>query len=151
MCKIGVLAIGADLYHSASQHFQTLLFLLQNEQSIRRVLFDLAAHFFALGALVLTFRGRVNRRSAARIVFPVLAVRFAMELEELQRAKAARVGGEGEAGGQVFSLGEILLLTKSMMFVGITAKLAMGKDTSCIDHDEWLPKRQGTQEHNHQS
>lgn len=136
MCKIGILAIGMDLYQSAFEHFQNVvLTLLQqrddhNQPSIQRSdLMDLAAHLLALLTLVQAFRGRVNRQATGRIVFPVLAVKAAFEFVKVDSSFGSISGVKG-----------ILALIKSVLFLIITAKLAIGKDKSYVAHDEWFPK-----------
>jgi hypothetical protein len=138
MCKIGVLAIGVDLYLSAFDHFQALLNLLQYQQSIRNVALDLAAHFLALMTLVQTFRGRVNRQTAGRIVAPVLAVKAFLELQAMRRGMWERGGLDvGSVGGLV----DILGLAKTALFLFMTTKLGLGKDASFVGPDEWFPKQ----------
>mmetsp|Transcript_15476 Transcript_15476/g.23484 ORF Transcript_15476/g.23484 Transcript_15476/m.23484 type:complete len:149 (-) Transcript_15476:442-888(-) len=140
MCKIGILAIGLDLYQSAFEHFQNVVLILlqqhhqqrddHNQPSIQRSdLMDLAAHFLALLTLVQAFRGRVNRQATGRIVFPVLAVKAAFEFDKVDGSFGSISGVKG-----------ILALIKSVLFVIITAKLAIGKDKSYVAHDEWFPK-----------
>ena len=142
MCKIGILAIGIDLYLSAFQHFQTLLILLQQLQQQQHphehgsrqqyhAMMDLAAHFLALMTLVQAFRGRVNRQATGRIVFPVLAVKAVLELDALQQ--------RGVLGGYNYHLKDILEVAKSLVFLIITFKLAFGKDKSYVAYDEWFP------------
>ncbi|KAL7527311.1 hypothetical protein ACHAWF_002129 [Thalassiosira exigua] len=143
MCKIGVLAIGVDLYTSAFQHFQVLLIVLQQQQDMRRVAVDLAVHFLALMTLVQTFRGRVNRQVAGRITFPVLAVKFALELGRLAR----EVSGGEDAIGPIFVVKEFLVIAKSVVFLMITGKLAFGKDSSYVAHDEWFPRKRQKSDH----
>lgn len=93
---------------------------------------DLTAHFVALMTLVLALRGRVNRQATGRVVFPVLAVKFVLEMEASQWQQKQV---------STFSVHEILVIVKSVMFLIITAKLAFGKDTSYVASDEWLPKK----------
>jgi len=105
---------------------------------------DLAAHFLALMTLVQAFRGRVNRQATGRIVFPVLAVKAALELDALQQPGVLGDGdGNVSVGGSShynFRLKDILEIAKSLVFLIITFKLAFGKDKSYLAPDEWFPK-----------
>lgn len=147
MCKIGVLAIGVDLYTSAYKHFQTVLYLSQRQLSYKNTAMDLIAHFVALVTLVQTFRGRVNRQTCGRVVFPVLAVKFVLELELLRHKHQKQDDSSAHIG-----LIDILTLVISVIFLTITANLAFGSDKSYVAHDEWLPKKKSckqTQNHDY--
>ncbi len=158
MCKIGVVSIGIDLYNSAYQQFVTLLLHFQlisplenasktviADGSIRNVILSLTAHLLALMTLVQTFRGRVNRQVAGRVVFPVLAVKFMLQLEGIQRRQKfqQQQEQEGDVLGiqQILGVKEVLILIKSIVFIVITAKLAFGKDISYVEYDEWFPRK----------
>jgi len=145
MCKLSILALGADLYYSAFKHFETLTIIIQYGQqvlppgsnSILRILMDMTAYFIALMTLVLTFsfRGRVNRHIAGRIVLPVLTVKFMLEIQQLQQQRQ-----QGEHGKIELSNMETIMFLKSVLLITITAKLAFGSDKSKVEANEWLPK-----------
>lgn len=143
MCKLSILALGADLYYSAFKHFETLTIIIQYGQqvlppgssSIYRILMDMTAYFIALMTLVLTFRGRVNRHIAGRIVLPVLTVKFMLEIQQLQQQRQ-----QGEHGKIELSNMETMMFLKSVLLITITAKLAFGNDKSKVEANEWLPK-----------
>ena len=143
MCKLSILALGADLYYSAFKHFETLTIIIQYGQqvlppgsnSILRILMDMTAYFIALMTLVLTFRGRVNRHIAGRIVLPVLTVKFMLEIQQLQQQRQ-----QGEHGKIELSNMETIMFLKSVLLITITAKLAFGSDKSKLEANEWLPK-----------
>jgi len=143
MCKLSILALGADLYYSAFKHFETLTIIIQYGQqvlppgssSIYRILTDMTAYFIALMTLVLTFRGRVNRHIAGRIVLPVLTVKFMLEVQQLQQQRH-----QGEHGKIELSNMETMMFLKSVLLITITAKLAFGNDKSKVEANEWLPK-----------
>ena len=100
---------------------------------------DLTAHFVALMTLILTFRGRVNRQTAGRVVLPVLVVKFMLEVEVLQRQHKVHDGGETQI---MLSRNDTLMFLKSVLFLTIIVKVAFfDKDTTCIACDEWLPMR----------
>mmetsp|Transcript_19188 Transcript_19188/g.32923 ORF Transcript_19188/g.32923 Transcript_19188/m.32923 type:complete len:140 (-) Transcript_19188:284-703(-) len=134
MCKVGIIAIGVDLYDSAYQHFQSLLLILEaHGQHKHFLLLDLAAHFVALMTLTQCFRGRLNRQSTGRVVFPVLAVKAASSLlEEWEKG-----------GGGSLSFKAIPVIAKTVVFLIITGKLAFGNDKSYVEPDEWFPKTKG--------
>lgn len=142
MCKLSILALGADLYYSAFKHFETLTIIIQYGQqvsppgssSILRILMDMTAYFIALMTLVLTFRGRVNRHIAGRIVLPVLTVKFMLEIQQLQQQRQ-----QGEHGKIELSNMETIMFLKSVLLITITAKLAFG-NKSKVEANEWLPK-----------
>lgn len=155
MCKIGVLAIGADLYQSAFRHFQTLVAAALSSydggaaaaaamgeidddgRDLKSVAFDLLAHLVAMLTLVQTFRGRVNRQVAGRVTFPVLAVKLALQMESYSKIRL-----EEEDGGSLESTTkQVASLIKSAIFLIITAKLAFGKDVSYVARDEWFPRK----------
>ena len=141
MCKLGILAIGADLYYSAFRHFKTLVFILQHQQQqlqpgISRKVIDLLAHFIALMTLILTWRGRVNRQTAGRIVLPVIGVQFMIDLLVLQQNRQKNEVGKLELNGL-----ETLWFLKSVLFLTIVIKLAIGKDRSYVACGEWFPRR----------
>ena len=147
MCKAGILALGADLYFSAFRQFEGLIRILQHQQTMQlgsstgipRILMDLTAHFVALMTLILTFRGRVNRQTAGRVVLPVLVVKFMLEVEVLQRQHKVHDGGETQI---MLSRNDTLMFLKSVLFLTIIVKVAFfDKDTTCIACDEWLPMR----------
>ena len=143
MCKLSILALGADLYYSAFKHFETLTIIIQYGQqvlppgssSIYRILMDMTAYFIALMTLVLTFRGRVNRHMTGRIVLPVLTVKFMLEIQQLQQQRH-----QGEHGKIELSNMETIMFLKSVLLITITAKLAFGNDKSKVEANEWLPK-----------
>lgn len=146
MCKAGILALGADLYFSAFRQFEGLIRILQYQQTMQlgsstgipRILMDLTAHFVALMTLILTFRGRVNRQTAGRVVLPVLVVKFMLEVEVLQRQHKVH-DGETQI---MLSRNDTLMFLKSVLFLTIIVKVAFfDKDTTCIACDEWLPMR----------
>ena len=146
MCKAGILALGADLYFSAFRQFEGLIRILQHQQTMQlgsstgipRILMDLTAHFVALMTLILTFRGRVNRQTAGRVVLPVLVVKFMLEVEVLQRQHKVH-DGETQI---MLSRNDTLMFLKSVLFLTIIVKVAFfDKDTTCIACDEWLPMR----------
>ena len=143
MCKLSILALGADLYYSAFKHFETLTIIIQYGQqvlppgssSIYRILTDMTAYFIALMTLVLTFRGRVNRHIAGRIVLPVLTVKFMLEIQQLQQQRQ-----QGEHGKIELSNMETIMFLKSVLLITITAKLAFGSVKSKVEANEWFPK-----------
>ena len=148
MCKIGIVAIGIDLYTSAFQLFQTLILIIQHpnadgsySSSSKRVIFDLIAHMFALLTLVQTFRGRVNRQAAGRIVMPVLAVKVALDLDNMMKLQQQSDDVSNNDQSSSYSLVDTLMIAKTAVFLFITAKLAFGKDKSYISRDEWFPKK----------
>ena len=150
MCKIGIVAIGIDLYISAFQLFQTLILILQNpnadgsySSSSKRIILDLIAHMFALMTLVQTFRGRVNRQAAGRIVMPVLAVKVALDLDKMMKLQQ-QSGDVSNGQSSSYGLVDTLMIAKTALFLFITAKLAFGKDKSYISQDEWFPKKKKT-------
>ena len=150
MCKIGIVAIGIDLYISAFQLFQTLILILQNpnadgsySSSSKRIMLDLIAHMFALMTLVQTFRGRVNRQAAGRIVMPVLAVKVALDLDKMMKLQQ-QSGDVSNGQSSSYGLVDTLMIAKTALFLFITAKLAFGKDKSYISQDEWFPKKKKT-------
>ena len=96
---------------------------------------DMTAYFVALMTLVLTFRGRVNRHIAGRIVLPVLTVKFMLEIQQLQQQRQ-----QGEHGKIELSNMETIMFLKSVLLITITAKLAFGSDKSKVEANEWLPK-----------
>jgi len=143
MCKLSILALGADLYYSAFKHFETLTIIIQYGQqvlppgssSILRILMDMTAYFIALMTLVLTFRGRVNRHIAGRIVLPVLTVKFMLEIQHLQQQRQKDEHGKIELSNM-----ETMMFLKSVLLITMTAKLAFGNDKSKVEANEWLPK-----------
>lgn len=146
MCKIGILAIGFDLYDSAFQRCRTLLPLLRqrhaNAASIPDVLplLDLAAHALALLTLVRAFRGRVNRQTTGRVNAPVLAVKFAGEVDAALRRERGR-GGVGTL------VRDVLTVAKALVFLIITTKLAFGRDRSYVGPNEWFPEDKDKERH----
>ena len=103
---------------------------------------DLAAHFVALMTLVQTFRGRVNRQSAGRIVFPVLAVKFILELWALKHGINGWLWRWGSWGNYIFAtLKAIPWFAKTLVLLMVTGRFAFGNDKSYIAHDEWLPRK----------
>lgn len=138
MCKIGILAIGFDLCDSAFQRCRTLTHLLgENHASAASFpdvlpLLDLAAHAFALLTLVRAFQGRINRQTTGRISAPVLAVKFAAEVDAALRRERNR-------GGILAAVRDALTLVKALVFLIITTKLACGRDRSCVGPNEWFP------------
>ncbi|EED88562.1 predicted protein [Thalassiosira pseudonana CCMP1335] len=126
MCKIGILLIGIDLYLSAYHLFRGLI-LTRSTNGLAA----LAAHLVALMALVLAFRGRIGRHVVGRIVLPVEGVRILSD-----EGFIALMDESKRDSDDVLT---ILMGMKSVMFLGVVAKMALGKDVSCVGEKEWFP------------
>lgn len=133
MCKIGILAISLDLCDSAFQRISNLGHCtVPTLLSILPSCLDLVAHALALCTLVLCASGRVNRQATGRVVAPILAIKFAGELD------AALWRNDGRVSVWAF-VRDFLVVAKALVFVINTSKLALGRDKSYVGPDEWFP------------
>ena len=148
MCKVGILLIGLDLYHSASTLFHSLLL-----QKIGSPL-DLFVHIIALLTLLLAYRGRVKRSIAGKVVLPVMMVNAVKGMLagqfisfETTSAASSIAAGSDEKMNLTWSFFdnthttdyERLMVIKSLLFCGVMARLAFQGDDSCVGENEWFP------------
>jgi hypothetical protein len=147
MCKVGILLIGLDLYHSASTLFQRLI-LHQTDSSASPL--DLAVHIIALMTLLLAYRGRVRRSIAGKVVLPVMMVNG---FKQLIAGQFITFGGEDTTtttgSNNVLEWSffdnasttnyERLMVVKCLLFCSVMARVAFQGDNSCVGKDEWFP------------
>jgi hypothetical protein len=156
MCKVGILLIGLDLYHSASTLFHSLL--LHHVGSP----LDLFVHIIALITLLLAYRGRVKRSIAGKVVLPVMMVNAVKGMLAGQfisfettttttttssTPSSIAAGGSDEKMNLTWSFFdnanttdyERLMVIKSLLFCGVMARLAFQGDDSCVGENEWFP------------
>lgn len=143
MCKVGILLIGLDLYHSASTLFQSLILHKTGSP------FDLAVHLIALLTLLMAYRGRVKRSIAGKVVFPVMMVNLMKQL--MAGHFVTFVTSTDSSGEEKMALTwsffnnssctdyERLMVVKSLLFCGVMFRIAFQGDDSCVGKDEWFP------------
>lgn len=143
MCKVGILLMAADLYISDYELFQSIVSLFfqttktaggeDDGVDAMGTMFNFSAHLVALAALVLAYRGSVNRMVAGRIVLPVLVVKT-LNLAVVKD----NINGNRRAIGD-FTGFDLALAAKSWALLGVALHLAFGGDKSCVGPDEWFP------------
>ena len=149
MCKVGILLIGLDVYHSASTLFHSLL--LHHVGSP----LDLFVHIIALLTLLLAYRGRVKRSIAGKVVLPVMMVNAVkgmlagqfISFETSTTTAASSIAAADEKMNLTWSFFdnanttdyERLMVIKSLLFCGVMARLAFQGDDSCVGENEWFP------------
>ena len=152
MCKVGILLIGLDLYHSSSALFHSLL--LHHVGSP----LDLFVHIIALITLLLAYRGRVKRSIAGKVVLPVMMVNAVKGMLAGQfisfettttttTASSIAAAAADEKMNLTWSFFdnthttdyERLMVIKSLLFCGVMARLAFQGDDSCVGESEWFP------------
>ena len=143
MCKVGILLMAADLYISDYELFLSLVSIFfhvtktaggdDDGVDAMGAMFNFSAHLVALAALVLAYRGSVNRMVAGRIVLPVLVVKT-LNLAVVKD----NINGNRRAIGD-FAGSDLALAAKSWALLGVALHLAFGGDKSCVGPDEWFP------------
>lgn len=152
MCKVGILLIGLDLYHSASKLFQSLIIHKVGSP------LDLAVHLIALLTLLFAYRGRIKRSIAGKVVLPVMMVNAVKQLIAGQfisftttTTAASAAATNEEKMNLTWSFFdnahttdyERLMVIKSLLFCGVMARLAFQGVDSCVGPNEWFPWQQG--------
>jgi len=142
MCKVGILLMAVDLYISDYGLFLSLVSLFfpttktaGDDVGVDAMgtTFNFFAHLVALAALVLAYRGSVNRMIAGRVVLPVLVVKT-LNLAVVKD----NIHGNRRAIGDFAGL-DLVLAAKSWALLGVALHLAFGGDKSCVGQDEWFP------------
>ena len=141
MCKVGIILIGLDIYHTASTLFQRLIIHKTGSP------FELFVHLIALLTLLLAYRGRIKRSIAGKVVLPVMMVNGFQQLLAGQFVTFSTSEGEDDKMALEWSFFdnahtsdyERLMVVKSLLFCGVMARLAFQGNHSCVGKDEWFP------------
>ena len=140
MCKVGILLIGLDLYHTASTLFQRLIIHKTGSP------IELFVHLIALLTLLLAYRGRIKRSIAGKVVLPVMMVNGFQQLLAGQFVTFSTEGVEDKMALEWSFFDnanttdyERLMVVKSLLFCGVMARLAFQGNHSCVGKDEWFP------------
>lgn len=149
MCKVGILLISLDLYHSASALFSNLIIHKTGSP------LDLAAHILALLTLLLAYRGRVRRNVAGKVVLPVMMVNLIKQLiagnfvtfltnnnSDVESGNAKMVEWSFFDNQSATGYDRLMVL-KSVLFCGVMARLAFQGVGTCVGENEWFPWQSG--------
>lgn len=148
MCKVGILLISLDLYHSASALFSNLIIHKTGSP------LDLGAHILALLTLLLAYRGRVRRNVAGKVVLPVMMVNLIKQLiaggfvtfltnTDVVESSNAKMVEWSFFDNQSATGYDRLMVLKSMLFCGVMGRLAFQGVDTCVGENEWFPWHRG--------